>query len=92
MENQKPRHIFASINEETMSTHKSDPVFPMIHPVTNDPYGGLTKREYFAAKAMQGYCGGEYIGQSGLPQEIIAQWCVVMADALIKALNEIPNV
>lgn len=48
---------------------------------------GLTKREYFAAKAMQGYCGGEYTGQSGMPHEQIAAWSVNMADALLKQLE-----
>jgi len=48
---------------------------------------GLTKREYFAAMAMQGYCGGEYTGQSGKPKDEMARWSVEMADALIKALN-----
>jgi hypothetical protein len=51
---------------------------------------GLTKREYFAAMAMQGYCGGEFIGQSGMPQETIAEWCTKMADALIEQLNKQP--
>lgn len=49
--------------------------------------GGLTKREHFAGLAMQGYCGGEYIGQSGMPHNQIAEWSVKMADALIEQLN-----
>lgn len=55
--------------------------------ITEYPYG-LTKREYFAAKAMQGYCGGEYTGQSGMPVESIAKWAVEMSDALLSALAE----
>ena len=47
---------------------------------------GLTKREYFAAKAMQGYAGGEFTGQSGMPCEQIAEWSVRMADALVYEL------
>ena len=42
--------------------------------------GGLTKREYFAAMAMQGYTGQ-------LEIEITAKWSVEMADALLKALE-----
>lgn len=49
---------------------------------------GLTKREYFAGLAMSSYYGGEFIGQSGMPFEIIAQNCVLMADALIFELNK----
>ena len=51
-------------------------------------FGGLTKREYFAAKAMQAYAGGEYTGQNGMPHEMIAEWSVKMADALLEALEE----
>lgn len=49
---------------------------------------GLTKREKFAAMAMQGYCGGEFTGQSGMAHGQIAEWSVKMADALIEALNK----
>lgn len=41
---------------------------------------GLTKREYFAAMAMQGYTGQ-------LDIESRAKWSVEMADALLKALE-----
>lgn len=53
--------------------------------------GGLTKREYFAGLAMQGYCGGEYTGQSGMPTESIAEWSVEMADALLIQLRKNKN-
>lgn len=49
---------------------------------------GLTIRQHFAAMAMQGYCGGEFTGQSGQSHEELAEWCVKMADALIKELNK----
>lgn len=49
---------------------------------------GLTKREYFAGLAMASFFGGEYIGQSGQPDEMIAKRCVSMADALINELNK----
>jgi hypothetical protein len=58
----------------------------------HDSYGrpdqeqdGLTKREYFAAMAMQGWLANEYIGTK---YDIIAQHCVRMADALIEELNK----
>jgi hypothetical protein len=54
----------------------------------NRPMIGLTKREYFAALAMQSYAGGEYIGQRGMPHEMIAEWSVKMAEALLKELEK----
>lgn len=45
---------------------------------------GMSLRDYFAAKAMQGYCGGEHTGQSGMPHEMIAEWSFKMADAMLE--------
>jgi len=46
---------------------------------------GLTKREYFAAMAMNGYISA---GSTGMPDaQAIAGYAVEAADALIKALN-----
>ena len=79
-----------------MKTEPNDSVQPQIESKETfgetlwiDTYstGGLTKREYFAGQAMASYFGGEYIGQSGMPYEAIATNCVLMADALILALN-----
>lgn len=47
-------------------------------------YGGLTKREYFAAMAMQGIL----ISDESQPYKYIAQNACIMADALINALNQ----
>ncbi len=75
-----------------MSTNANEPAYPMDYANGYcQPHSGLTKREYFAAMAMQGYCGGEFIGQSGMPQDSIAKWCVDMADALINQLNTPTN-
>ena len=52
------------------------------------PWIGLTKREYFAAMAMQGYLANTNIGGNYLPIEHAID-SVKLADALIKALNEI---
>ncbi len=46
---------------------------------------GLTKREYFAAMAMQGTLVGIDEKQNF---KIIAEWSVQQADALIEALNK----
>jgi hypothetical protein len=54
--------------------------------IPNREVYGLTKREYFAGLAMQGYCGGEFTGQSGMSVESIAKWSVTMADAILEEL------
>lgn len=46
---------------------------------------GLTKREYFAAMAMQGLLGNERILNDGV---VVANTSVLVADALIEALNK----
>jgi hypothetical protein len=56
----------------------------------NGEIEGLTKREYFAAMAMQGFM----IGRSYLhadTSEKIAEYSVLQADVLITALNEKQN-
>ena len=61
-------------------THPND----SIHNSEQGPTDGLTKREYFAAMAMQGFVskyGTDYL-------EECAKDSVKQADALIKALNE----
>lgn len=45
----------------------------------------LTKREYFAAMAMQGFCSNSAVYG---PQEEYASLSIKMADALIEALNK----
>ncbi len=56
------------------------------------PQDGLTKREYFAAKAMQGLLTRlENINQPDLgilECKRISEEAVIMADTLIKELNE----
>lgn len=52
---------------------------------------GLTKREYFAALAMQGYVSADYTANSGTPVENMAEFAVKMADALIIELNKPSN-
>lgn len=59
-----------------------------VFPIIGDHHQsiGLTRREYFAAKAMQAFINHEYYGNKG--DEITAQLSVDMADALIKELNK----
>lgn len=72
--------------------------FPSCDSQGNGP-GGMTVREYFAAKALQGLCA--QIGNTPCPvsrladidawrrelKEQEAKYCVAMADALIAALK-----
>ena len=74
------------MSKETVKEKGNRPAFPS--ETNNNFYLGLTKREYFAVLAMQGYCGGEFTGQSGMSPESIAKWSVEMADALLTELNK----
>lgn len=49
-------------------------------------FGGLTKREYFAAMAMQGLMASDFHGEIGF--DACALVAVKQADALLKALEE----
>lgn len=44
---------------------------------------GLTKREYFAAMAMQGFCANRTV-----PTCLVAERSVIQADALLKELEK----
>lgn len=69
----------------------SAPAFPFVAP-GYEPEGGLTKRELFAAMAMQGMCAGQYWGGNvdKKPElhKPIAEIAVLMADALLAELAE----
>ena len=58
-------------------THPKDSAFPV---GINTP--GLSKREYFAALAMQGFCSSQVARRN------LAREAVRYADLLIAALNE----
>jgi len=58
----------------------------LVFPSTKYPTYGLSKREYFAAMAMQGLLAGD--GERRCEEEHIAAWATKQADALIDALNE----
>lgn len=51
-------------------------------------HSGLTKRELFAAMAMQGELARSYHGEQEPPADLILTWAVKMADKLIAELNE----
>lgn len=66
-------------NEKTTSPYSSTPDSMIT--------GGMTKREYFAAMAMQGVEASNPI-EDPLTIKDVAKRSVKLADALIKALNE----
>ena len=55
----------------------------------NYPKTGLTKREYFAAMALQGICADQTYLRPNEAQEIATR-AVELSDALITALNSQP--
>lgn len=73
-------------------TNGNDSVSPQVENTTspNGDYsvktnGGITKREYFAAMAMQGILAGR---MDAIPSEIVLISAVEHADVLIEALNQ----
>lgn len=57
------------------------PAFPRIDPTTNE--SGMTLRDYFAAKAMQGLMTTQHI--EGSPNSAsVAVWAYSVADEMLK--------
>lgn len=65
-------------------TNPDEIAFPVVIP-SNELYPGLTKRELFAAMAMQGLCSQE---SKCYFDGAIAAYAVEYADALIAELNK----
>ena len=68
---------------------KDQPAFPF---VAKDKTGmmintGMSLRDYFAAKAMQGSISGTPHNVDIEPTEL-ATWCYIMADRMLKARGE----
>jgi hypothetical protein len=70
--------------ESEMSIDPNTPAFPALYGQTNGA-DGLTKREYFAALAMQGLCANSIPGSHRYFQ-MMAIDAVAHADALIAEL------
>jgi hypothetical protein len=66
----------------------NDSAFPAPSVPTDAPYFGLTIREHFAGLAMQGLCCHTMDGGEPIP-EVIADWAVKCADALIAELAKV---
>lgn len=64
------------------NTDGDDDAFP------SEYESGLSKREYFAAMALQGICAADTGNRESSPK--LAEWALAAADALIAALNKEP--
>jgi hypothetical protein len=66
------------------------PAFPIKSPMSND-FQGMTLRDYFAAKAMQGLLAGldkdarRFLELQTEPEQTMAKASWLMADAMLKA-------
>ena len=63
------------------TTNTGGPAFPTERPAMSEYGKGMTLRDYFAAKAMQGMMHDvtQPVG------EVIAEWAYQVADAMLKA-------
>lgn len=73
--------------------YKHDPIHPATAEMVENPQGtGLTKREYFAAMAMQGIISSSpQSAMTGCPQydeSLVAKMSIEYADKLIELLND----
>jgi len=59
------------------------PAFPALNEVGLEKAYGMTLRDYFAAKAMQGLLTAEIVGDYS--NEHVAEIAYVLADAMLKA-------
>ena len=70
-----------------MSNNTGGHAFPAHHFDLAEGEHGMTLRDYFAAKAMQGMLSGKLINTK---TAVIAQDCYAMADAMLKQ-REVSN-
>lgn len=68
-------------------TKPNELTFPCPSDLHGEYHHGLTKREYFAAMAMQGWLTTRGGNLSHVNREDMAATAVMCADALINALN-----
>ena len=61
-----------------------EPAFPAMHYDLAENEHGLTMRDYFAAKAMQGLFSDTDLAMT---QKELAEWAYKMADAMMEARN-----
>jgi hypothetical protein len=75
-----------------MTIQANDNIYPLYRRDTPEQWtvtNGMTKREHFAATAMQGLIAHYGYGEAPVANaEELAQWAVKLADALIHELNQ----
>jgi len=64
----------------------NEPAFPGVDDL-GDPYTGMTLRDYFAAKAMQGFAS-TLTGTAPVLFDVLSRDAYLMADAMLKARGE----
>ena len=71
-----------------MTKDTSKPAFPGLHPSADCHYqdGGMTLRDYFAAKALQGLLSSSIQPQSGA--DMIARDAYTVADAMLIEMDK----
>lgn len=73
-------------------TNTGGPAFPLhseIRPALDKEWCGMTLRDYFAAKAMQGIMAGRFpIMLEFDAEHKVAEAAYIQADAMIKARNQ----
>lgn len=78
------------MSKDDHKTNGSTHAFPHLHLMPSGNIkleGGLSKREYFAALIMQGFCTKDpNDGRMACDKKPIAEWAVKRADALLAAL------
>ena len=70
-----------------MSIEDGGPAFPSTISDDSLHVGGMSLRDYFAAKAMQGLMASPADPES---MEVAAKWSYKLADAMLKAREEKP--
>jgi hypothetical protein len=81
---QQITHIF----DKQIGVNMNEPAFPNEgFNGWGEPFQGMTLRDYFAAKAMQGCISGTPHSVDIEPTEL-ATWCYIMADRMLKARGE----
>jgi hypothetical protein len=68
------------------NTNTGGPAFPSTHPHGQDE--GMTLRDYFAAKAMQGILAATLTPNTVWSQDEAAETAYNVADAMLKARGE----
>ena len=66
------------------NTNTGGPAFPFVCDADFDYGTGMTLRDYFAAKAMQGFMANKSNPMHYQPEED-GQWAYMIADAMLKA-------